>query len=63
MDKDNTALGLEDECNIFFQNTFNVYQTARSHIPKDGDLHVSCCDNFSSQTWMKWKRHQTLSVW
>jgi len=53
MDTENTALGLEDECNIFHQNTVNVYQTAWCHIPNDGNLHVSCCDNFSSQTWTK----------
>jgi hypothetical protein len=63
MDKGNTAFGLEGECNTFLQNTVNIYQTTRCHIPKDGNLCVNCCDNFNSQTWTKYKKHQAVMIW
>jgi hypothetical protein len=53
MDRDNTDLGLEDECNTSLKNTVNIFQTARCHIPKDGNLHAKCLDNFNSQTCTK----------
>ena len=63
MDKVKTNFGLEDECNTFLQITVNVYQTTRCHILKDGNLHINCCDNFNSQTWTKWNRHQAVMFW
>jgi len=53
MDKDNKTLVLEYECNTFLQNTVNIYQTTRCHIPQDGKLHGNYCGNFNSPTWTK----------
>jgi len=53
MEKNNTTLGLEDECNTFLQITLNVYQTTRGHILKEYNLHINCCYNFNSETWPK----------